>query len=219
MFNKALFTITLTLSLLTATTFKDITPNPTDKMLENQRNAKLCSSPVVANEEIREDFKYGCFCGSNYPNIDKNSTKDFRKLTYEQRIKTIESYYKIKPYDDIDTVCQQHDICYLYQGKKAKICNNLIYDDLHLLVDSFKEKNDKIENKQCQYLSYDIASVFKTIFTPVDDEVGMFDFGMRMFTTTITVANKTFEESVDTIIEQGPRYPKENHKCLKPKLQ
>jgi chaperonin cofactor prefoldin len=105
----------------------------------------------------------------------------------------------------------------LYQGKKAKACNNAIYDELYLLINKFEEANQTLENKQCQNLSSDIASVFKTIFTTADDENSIFQLGALLFNTSLTVARKTLEESVDTIIEQGARYPQKDKKCLVPK--
>jgi len=214
MIYKILFIYLLTFSLLNAETFKEINPAPSKKMLENQLNAKPCSSPIVASEDISKSFKYGCFCGKNYPKIYNTSTQDVKILDKKQRVDIIESYFLVKPYDDIDAVCKQHDLCYLYQGKKAKVCNNAIYDELHILVDKFKDANQTVENRQCQNLSRDIASVFKTIFASADDQNSLFEIGMLFFNTSITIAHKTLEESIDTVINQGARYPKKDHKCL-----
>ena len=210
---KFLLILTLTFSLLNAETFKEINPAPSKKMLENQVSAQNCSFPMVANEDISKSFKYGCFCGKNYPKIYNTTTQDVRNLDKKQRVDIIESYFSVKPYDEIDAVCKQHDLCYLYQGRKAKICNDTIYDELHILIDQFKDDNQTIENKQCQNLSDDIASVFKTIFASSDDKENIFEFGMLMFNTSLTIASKTLEESIDTVIEQGKRYPEKGTKC------
>ena len=215
MFIKTLLILSLFLSLLISNTFQEINPAPTETMLKNELNAKPCANPAVANEAIMEDFKYGCFCGKNYPKIYNTASQDVKNLNKKQRVEVIESYFSVKPYDDIDAVCKQHDLCYLYQGKKAKVCNNAIYDELHILIDKFKDTNQTVENKQCQNLSSDIASVFKTIFTSADDENSMFEIGMLFFSTSITIANKALEESIDTVIDQGERYPQKDHKCLK----
>lgn len=214
MFLKILLILPLFLSLLISETFKEINPAPTKKMIEIQKEAKDCSTPIVADEKVSKNFKYGCFCGKNYPKIYNTNTQDVRNLDKKQRVDIIKSYYTLKPYDDIDALCKQHDLCYLYQGKKAKVCNNAIYDELHILVDKFKDVNQTVENKQCQNLSTDIASVFKTIFTSTDDGNNIFEIGMLFFNTSITIANKTLEESIDTVIDQGVRYPEKDQKCL-----
>ena len=214
MFYKTLLIFTLILTLAHADNFKRVNPNPDDTMLENQKNAKPCSSPIEANEELSEDFKYGCFCGKKYPKIDDNSTEDFRELSKEKRVELIEKFYAVEPYDDIDAICMQHDICYLYKGKKAKVCNDTIYDELYDIAEEFDDANKTLENEQCRNLSVDMASVFKTFFAMADDEDSIFDFGMSMISTGITVANKGLQESVDTFSDNEDRYPKNGHKCL-----
>ena len=214
MFYRIVFIFTLIFNLSHATTFKEVNPKPTKTMLENQKNAHLCPHPIEAKEEISEEFKYGCFCGKDYPKVDKNDKKDFRDLNETVRLERIEKLFKIKPYDDLDTVCMQHDICYLYQGKEAKVCNRAIYDDLSSISDTFEEKNATLENEQCMNLADDMASVFQTFFTLADDEDSLFDLGISMMTTGITVTNKFIQESVDTINDQGDRYPKNGHRCL-----
>ena len=213
MYFKILIILALTFSSLYSTVFEKINPPPTEIMLKNQLKANSCSAPIAANEELSEDFKYGCFCGKEYPKVYNTSTQDFKKLDKKQRLELIESYFLVKPYDDIDAVCKQHDLCYLYQGKQAKSCNNAIYNDLHNLVKKFKKLNQTVENKQCQNLSLDIASVFKTIFASADD-TSIFDMGSLMYHTAVSLASKTLEESVDTILDQGKLYPNKNYKCL-----
>ncbi|CAA6813879.1 MAG: Unknown protein [uncultured Sulfurovum sp.] len=215
---KFLLIFTLSFSLLTATDFKDINPAPNKTMLENQSHAKDCTSPAPANEDISESFKYGCFCGEDYPKMDANESKDFRRLRKKERIKVIESYFLVKPYDDIDAVCMQHDICYLYRGKKARTCNRAIYSELRDLRHQFKTENEPKKDEQCSHLATDIASVFQTIFASSDDKTGFFEFGSLLFNTTLTIAEKTLEESIDTIIDQGKRYPKKDEKCIVSKI-
>jgi hypothetical protein len=214
MFYKVLLILSLTFTLAHADNFKRVNPSPSNKMLENKKNAQECLEPIKADEGITTEFKYGCFCGKNYPNIRDKVTQDFRDLAYEKRIELIEQYYSIKPYDDIDAICMQHDICYLYKGKKAKICNNTIYDEFYTIADKFNEANKSLENEQCRNLTTDMASVFKTFFTMADDEDSIFDFGASFFTTGISIANKTLQESIDTISNSEDRYPNSRHKCL-----
>lgn len=215
MFYKTVLIVILTTSFFYAESFKRVNPTPTAKMLENQSNAKVCESPMLANNEITDQFKYGCFCGKDYPKVDKESNRNFKDLTRAERLKHVESLFLIKPYDEIDAICQQHDICYLYQGKKAKVCNDAIYDELHVLGHEFRDANNSLKNQQCYHLSSDIASVFRTIFASADDEDTIFDAGMLFFNTSITIANKTFQEAIDTLINHDERYPEQ--KCISPK--
>lgn len=211
---KLILTLILLNAFIYAETFKNVNPKPTATMLENIKKAQTCANPVPASEVISEDFKYGCFCGKKYPMIEGNQTKLYKKMDKKARLKVIEDYYKIKPYDDIDAICQQHDICYFYQGKNAKVCNEAIYDDFKVLIKHFQRKDNIKENKQCQKLAYDMRSVFKTIFTSAEDEESPLELGTLLFNTTLTVANKTFEESLDTLIDIGPLYPPQGHRCL-----
>ena len=217
MFYKILFIFIVATAFIYAENFSRVNPKPTIKMLENQANATPCASPVMAKDEITDQFKYGCFCGKNYPNVDKNSTVSFTKLNKAERIKRIESFYLIEPYDEVDAICQQHDICYLYRGKRAKRCNDTIYDELHTLAYKFREADDKLHNRQCYNLSSDMASVFRTIFASADDQDTLFEAGMLLLSTSITMANKTFQESIDLMIRHQVRYPK--HKCISSDLK
>ena len=214
MFYKALLTLSLIYTSSYAHTFEELNPNPSTTMLENQNNAHSCESPIDANEGLTTEFKYGCFCGKNYPDISNKVTEDFRDLGQEKRVELIEQYYSVKPYDDIDAICMQHDICYLYKGKKAKVCNDTIYDEFYAIAKKFDDANESLENEQCRNLTTDMASVFKTFFTMADDEDSIFDYGAAFFTTGISVANKTFQESIDTISNSEDRYPQSGHKCL-----
>ena len=200
--------------MATSDTFKEIDSKPKQEILKKVVKNKSCTSPKMANEDLSENFKYGCFCGKDYPRADNNRTQDFRKMNKEERTKVIESYLPIEPYDDIDAICKQHDICYLIHGRVVRDCNEAIYDDLHALADKFKANKELSNNKQCRHLAKDIASVFRTVFTIADDEDSFFDYGRLMFNTSITLANKTMEESLDTIIKQRKRYPDDYEKCL-----
>lgn len=82
-----------------------------------------------------------------------------------------------------------------------------------------ERKNEIKVNKQCQKLAYDMASVFKTIFTSAETTNNPMEMGILMFDTSITVANKTFEKSLDTFIGLDPLYPPQGHQCLSASLE
>ena len=178
--------------------------------------ATPCDTPAVASDDLNKKFRYGCFCGKNYPHIEHLSKKNYRDLNRTQRQELIEMYQKIDAYDDIDEVCKEHDICYLSYGREAKVCNDRIYNQLKSLEKQFdKASNKNLINKQCGNLAFDIASVFNTIFSPSDDEDSLFDLGMLMFNGAVTASNKVLQESVDTISHnKEPRYPAKHQKCL-----
>lgn len=140
LFRKLLFIVTILTPSLYAESFQQVNPAPTKTMQENIKNAQPCPNPAPATENISGEFKYGCFCGKNYPIIADNEPKAYKKLDKQERLEMIEEYYKVKPYDDIDAVCQQHDICYFYKGKNAKSCNEAIHHELRSLVDAFRKK-------------------------------------------------------------------------------
>jgi len=177
--------------------------------------ASSCENPAVASDDLNKKFRYGCFCGENYPNIEHPSKKGYKELNKTQRAELIEEYKKIDAYDDIDEVCKEHDICYIEHGREAKVCNDNIYTQLNIIEEQFdKESDNNLSNEQCKNLAFDIGSVFHTIFSPSDDEDTFFDFGMLMVNGAITATNKFVQESADTISDNAPRYPALDEKCL-----
>ena len=136
-----------------------------------------------------------------------------------ERKELIMQYQEIDPYDDIDKLCKEHDICYIKEGKEAKICNSTIYSKLRKIERKFRNaQEDNVSNLQCKNLAYDIGSVFHTIFSPADDEDTILDVGMLMFNGAITVMNKIFQESVDSL-DNTSRYPVAKQKCFVKSLQ
>ena len=175
---------------------------------------KPCDYPAVATDDIGKKFRYGCFCGEDYPEIRHPSKKNYQDLNITQKQELIAQYHAIAPYDDIDRVCQEHDICFIIFGKKAKSCNDTIYNELNLLEDKFREKESNNNfYEQCSNLANDMGSVFHTIFAPSDDDNTLFDFGVLMFNGAITVFNKGFQESLDILTKEENRYPPANVKC------
>ena len=177
--------------------------------------ANPCKNPAVASDDLNNDFRYGCFCGKNYPTIEHPSKKSYKELNRIERQELITEYKRIDAYDDIDEVCKEHDICYITHGREASVCNDKIYNQLNTIKEKFdKVSDDNVTNEQCRNLAFDIASVFHTIFSPSDDEDTFFDFGMLMVNGAITASNKVLQESADTLSDNAPRYPALNKKCL-----
>jgi len=183
-------------------------------------NASPCKNPAIADDNLSKKFRYGCFCGENYPDLQHPSKKSYRVLNEQERQELIEQYQSIDAYDDIDEACKAHDICFIKHAKQAKVCNDKIVENLIELKEQFsKEADNNITNAQCSNLAFDISSVFHTIFAPADDEDTIFDFGMLMVNGAITATNKVGQETVDTFSDNRPRYPSKGTKCLKRNLE
>jgi len=180
-----------------------------------QLHATPCSDPAIANDDLSKKFRYGCFCGENYPDLKHPSKKSYRDLNSTESQELVDLYKETEPYDDIDKACQKHDICFISHRRKAKECNEAIYNKLNEIEDKFGAySEDNVSNDQCKNLAFDIGSVFNTIFSPSDDDDSIFDFGMLMVNSGITVANKGMQETGDTFSDNDPRYPAKGVKCL-----
>ena len=47
--------------------------------------ANSCENPAVASDDLNTQFRYGCFCGKNYPTIEHPSKKAYKELNTTQR--------------------------------------------------------------------------------------------------------------------------------------
>ena len=176
---------------------------------------KPCDYPAVATDDFGKKFRYGCFCGENYPNIQHPSKKNYRDLNLTEKQELIAQYNAVAPYDDIDKVCQEHDICFIVFGKKAESCNDTIYSELNLLEDTFRKKESKENHyEQCANLASDMGSVFHTIFAPSDDDNTLLDIGILIINGAVTAVNKGFQESLDILTKEEERYPPADVKCM-----
>lgn len=204
-------------SFFTSTAYSDefskINPPLNTHMQSNEYNATLCINPAEAEDRFDASFRYGCFCGKNYPNIQHPSQKPYYLLDYSQRDELIAQYYSIKPYDDIDEACMQHDICYIYQGRATEACNDAFYHKLQTLATHFNSRQkESPQARECQALALDIASVFRTVFG-VGDDASKIRWGMFAMTTPFTIANKAMQKS-SRKFSDGAGYPKKGAKCL-----
>lgn len=212
---KIFFVITLCFVTLFGEQFSDILPPPTPIMIKNQYNAKECANPANANKRYESSFRYGCFCGEDYPDIKHSSLQDYKKLTTKQREELIEEYFKIKPYDAIDTACMNHDICFIYQAKEDQACNDALYMQLKKIENLYradlKSRNYDTKEKRCQILASDMSSVFKTVFGAGDNisDSELFIFGM---TTPFSFSAKMFQKMGQSMTSSDD-YPLEGERC------
>lgn len=201
--------------LTAADSFDQLNPPMTPEMKRARAHAKECKSPAVAREQFGKNFRYGCFCGEDYPNIKDPSLKPPEYLTYSRRKALIARYYAIKPYDTIDAACQQHDICYIYNGTDSQACNDAFYRRMQEIRDAYekREEGQKPGTKawRCKILASDLGAVFKTLFTAGDD-ISASRFGIFMMITPFTIANKIVQKSALSVSERSG-YPLPFERC------
>lgn len=196
--------------------FARLNSSPTPTMLENMKDAKYCTNPAPAKSNLDSDFRYGCFCGKNYPLIYSDTGKSYRKLDRDKREKLVEKYYKIKPIDSIDELCMKHDVCYIYTGREDPICNDIMFDELKKVSSYFfeqaKQEGRKSKAMRCERLSYDIARVFKTLFTSREN-LSMTRMGIfMMINTPITAMSKTLQTTAHGFSDDT-LYPLPDERC------
>ena len=205
---------------LNANDFDILNPKPNKQMQKNKASAIVCTNPAVAEDKFDTTFRYGCFCGKGYPNIQHSSQKPYRYLDATQREQLIAQYYAIKPYDSIDEACMKHDICYINKGIEDQRCNDALYANLRNIEDVFdskqEAKNSASLERRCQILASDIASVFRTVFA-TGENISKIRLGMLAVTTPLTLASKTLQKTSRTM-QDNANYPLVGEKCLIPSL-
>lgn len=215
MFYKLLIVVVV-FSTLYGDDFDRLISSPTQEMLQSMKGATLCESPAIAKEDYSSSFKYGCFCGKNYPNLISKTKKSYKRLNREEQDALIAKYYSIKPYDDIDALCMKHDICYISKGREDQLCNDVLYDSLGELSRGFyeiaKEKGVESKATRCEKLSSDVAVVFKTVFG-LNENRSLMRFGIfTMINTPMTVVSKGIQNTSHGISDRAV-YPLEGEKC------
>jgi hypothetical protein len=214
MYKHIFFILSLVFIQIQAEEFQEINPAPTAQMLLQKNNALPCSSPAQAKENFDDDFRYGCFCGKKYPPIEHASKKEYKKLNRKEREALIVQYYAIKPYDDIDKLCQAHDICYLYQGKEAQVCNDTFYSELKNIQKSFKkqEKDTNSKERRCRLLASDISTVFKTVFG-MGEDITLPRASLFSMITPMHIAGKLMQKMAQQVNSKED-YPFKDERCI-----
>lgn len=110
---------------------------------------------------VRSDAKYGRFCGADHPGLKHPIQKDESRLTEIERKELAFDYYRIRPIDDIDTICQAHDVCWLLNPGKQLSCNEELYKSMGIVR---KEEDKQVgffevdtPHFRCRHLAMDIA--------------------------------------------------------------
>lgn len=83
---------------------------------------------------------HGNFCGPGHPSVH-NTTK----------VENIIELMTIKPLDDIDGICQRHDICYEVTGYFNQTCDAWLASEIGKLNFSYKDAGQQMYCKNVQY--------------------------------------------------------------------
>ena len=149
----------------------DLRPSLTPALGEALATAKECEDPVWAVVNLSADFKYGCFCGKNHPDLPTPGYKPLESLSALERAELIKRYYSIRPIDSIDSACRDHDVCWILRGEGDGRCNlelrrrlSYIYDAMH---SGHRIGDEESKRDRCAKLAIDMSVVFSTIV--VDD--------------------------------------------------
>lgn len=166
-------------------------------------NAKICNNVATPTITDTFDWKYGCFCGKNFPKIRVESrSKDSIKI----------DYLSIKPKDSIDEACQQHDLCWLDYGDNNGGCNDNLKVRMKELMNiyfKFNNPDPKIDDA-CFTVANDVLLAFSLIVVPSD-------FDNKNEETLKEFRNMTVG-TLATIFGFGrrvlrPKYPSEKELC------
>ncbi len=195
--------------------FSDLNPPLDERMKEAIAQAKECKNPAVAEEKFDQRFRYGCFCGKNYPDIKDPSLKPPQYLTYSERKALIARYYAIKPYDTIDAACQQHDICYIYNGEDNQACNDAFYRRMQEIYNAY-ESTDAGQKPgtrawRCKILASDLSAIFRIIFAAGED-ISASRFSIFAMITPFSIATKIVQKSALSVSERSG-YPLPFERC------
>jgi hypothetical protein len=146
----------------------ELRPRPTAALTEARSAATECDSPAPGRVDLSRSFKYGCFCGVNYPDLPTPENKPFALLSETERQTHIARFYAIKPIDDIDSACQDHDVCWLLRGDGDGRCNEEFKDRLDYVRDAMNSKRKVFDTDsylwRCEILADDMYTIFLTIF-------------------------------------------------------
>ncbi len=135
--------------------------------LEIISGAKDCQSPISPKEKLSRRFKYGCFCGKDYPALRHSSGRQGLDLSLAERAELVKAFLEVRPLDAIDSACQKHDICWVRFGNSQLSCNKEFIAELDNLSAGWKERISFFDVKslefRCQFLARDLSFATMTV--------------------------------------------------------
>lgn len=168
-----------------------LAPPPNDALNEARERSKSCSNPAPARK-VLDPFRYGCFCGRRYPGLAPAEVAEDRELTTGQKLSLIERYYEVAPYDALDAACQDHDVCWIWNGGPELECNDEFHRTLKQIRRELKAEISWNETDTRQYrcalLALDMASAANQVFPATSEEplIGESNFLAKLFIAPLT---------------------------------
>ena len=165
-----------------------------ERILNSARTCDSPSSPKITSIKAIKNWKYGCFCGEEHPGYV-----------------SINAYFSVKPKDDIDVICRDHDVCWSIHGEYNGHCNDELLNRINYLrhINLMKGQGEKCDN----VLSA-IDVIFRTPFVkskyPNDPSKESKD-KVNKISEMITTA--AFEAALSLLSAKVNGYPKKNEFC------
>lgn len=144
----------------------DLIPTHLKPSVMFNTHAAPCTTPGVAALSDGVDFKYGCFCGANHPNIVVSRELYSNESKY--RAFLTEKLLETAPLDDIDAACQRHDLCLAEFGFEVD-CNVVLMKQLMKYNTRAKNRfGSRVSDAQrrCQVLAADLSGIIFTSLAP-----------------------------------------------------
>jgi hypothetical protein len=220
--NRNVFVVSFSLVVAGCVTgpIKDFKPIPdrTPGIAAAIAGAKECADPIPAKKLLSPKFKYGCFCGGGYPsNSWEKAGNKMSDKSAKDRLKLIEEeYYTIKPVDDIDAACQDHDICYVLRGRSEYWCDSELHDRLKTMrkvfrngVSEFAYDPPDTPELRCSNLTNDIDMAAMSLF-PSGSGQWLMGWTMRIFKVVTLPLTGIF---VAATAVDWDNYPKNGNRC------
>ena len=191
-------------------------------------NSQKCGAPVAGRVNLSPSFRYGCFCGREWPKPTRlEKEKKFDSMSLPEKAEVLKYYFKIRPIDDIDLACRDHDVCYLINGDYNADCNKALMNQMkfiHDVMDGISQSNSqrnnipltKTKEWRCKILAHDIYGVYLTIFATNNTDDPVNDYSLDVvrgaFTPVVVAAAAAFRSS----IWSSDPYPHEDERCILP---
>ncbi|GEM_PF-4447013 len=170
-----------------------------------------CRRPAVASTTLSRDFRYGCFCGRDYPRIEIPSegwAKDFRALPAKVRRDRVLDLYRTRPIDTVDLACRNHDICMLDSGGRAERCDwdmnaHLAAIERHMFAEQMRHDDLDSVQYRCDLL----VQVLRTGLAVDAEPSGVVG--------DLHLGDPDVKDEIDPIFEvEGNELPRRGERCL-----
>jgi hypothetical protein len=169
----------LQLGLRDSPELKEAIANAVDCPEQLQDKGAICPPPAFAMHKVDINFKYGRFCGRDYPKLPKQfNKKNENGLSYSERLDLARVYFRIRPIDDIDKICQAHDVCWIVNGKPLLECNDVFNDQLKALREKYRKQiwsggssDTNLRLERCRNLALDMSAA-SDLFEGDSDDTG-----------------------------------------------